>query len=190
MDTCKSKKYDGVYQAPSRFIEEQGEVFVTQVTGDSAARVPTEELGHIYGSQSKVSESYASDDVYAIQTNRNRRQPAWAQPTQQQRPGWVTYRNEPTDVCFECLGLGHKKPNCPHLSKTYFDPQFREMVKKNYHALTPQQKDYLQAVGRTTAFAFKSNPRQEALYPPAPSMPSVPSTLSSEAGSYQCCAGM
>ena len=99
-------------------MKEQGEVFAAQVTDDSAARVPTEELGHIYGSQGTVSESYAWDDVYAIQTNRNRRQPAWAQPTPQQRPGWVTYKNESTDVCFECFGLGHKKPNSPHLSKT------------------------------------------------------------------------
>ena len=64
---------DGVYQAPSRFKEEQGEVFVTQVTDNSAERVPTTELGHIYGSQGTVSESYASDDFYGIQTNRNRR---------------------------------------------------------------------------------------------------------------------
>ena len=77
---------------PARFLEEQGEVFVTQVTDVARARVPTEEFGHIYGSRGTVSESYASDDVYAIQTNRNRRHPAWAQPTQQQRPGWVTYK--------------------------------------------------------------------------------------------------
>ena len=38
---------DGVYQPPSRFIEEQGEAFVAQVTDDRAARVSTEELGHI-----------------------------------------------------------------------------------------------------------------------------------------------
>ena len=122
---------DGVYQAPFRFIEEQGGVFVTQVTDDGAVRVPTEELRHIYGSQGTVSESYASDEVYAIYTNRNRWQPAWAQPTQQQRPGWVSYKNEPTDICFECFGLGHKKPNCPHLLKTYFDLQFEEKLSRS-----------------------------------------------------------
>ena len=35
---------DRVYQALARFVEEHGEVFVTQVTEDRAARVPTGEL--------------------------------------------------------------------------------------------------------------------------------------------------
>ena len=159
-------------------------------TIDRAPRVRSAESEHFYGVHGTVSGSCALDDVYAIQTNRNRRKPELAQPTRPQRPGWVTYTNETTDVCFECFGLSHNKPRCPHLSKTYFDPRFPELETKAYHLLTPQQKNYLQRTGLTPAFDLESNPKPETHYPPAPSMPSVQLALSFEAGFYRSKLGL
>ena len=95
-----------------------------------------------------------SSEVYLVHPNRNPRQPHYAQSTSQQRPWWVAFRNEPTDICFECFELGHKKPNCPYLAKTFYDANFREVVKRNYYQLTRQQKEYLRAIARTPAFAL------------------------------------
>ena len=46
-----------------------------------------------------------SSEVYLVHPNRNPRQPHYAQPTSQQRPGWVAFRNEPIDICFECFAI-------------------------------------------------------------------------------------
>ena len=98
-----------------------------------------------------------SSEVYLVHPNRNPRQPHYAQPTSQQRPEWVAFRNELTDIFFECFALGNKKPNGPYLAKTFYDANFRKVVKRNYYQLTRQQKEYLRAIARTPAFALTQN---------------------------------
>ena len=127
-----------------------------------------------------------SSEVYLVHPNRNPRQPHYAQPTSQQRPGWVAFRKEPTDICFECFALGHKKPNCPYLAKTFYDANFREVVKRNYHQLTRQQKEYLRAIARSPAFALTQNEGNALMSSPTtpPGSQSVVSKSTSTVGTH------
>ena len=153
-------------------IEEQGDDLPYYPPGAAppgadpvmALHTPDEAPSHVPNQELDMSETLSSEpagplssEVYLIHPNRNPRQPHYAQPTSQQRPGWVAFRNEPTDICFECFALGHKKPNCPYLAKTFYDANFREVVKRNYYQLTRQQKEYLRAIARTPAFALTQN---------------------------------
>lgn len=113
------------------------------------------------------------EPVYAVQPNRNPRLPPYAPLTKEQRPGWVVPENLPSDICFECFALGHKKPNCPHLARTFSDPAYRQMLKANYFRLTREQKEWLAAIGRTPAFALRfdeapDNGQDQASVPVAP----------------------
>ena len=154
-------------------------VMATQAAEDHLSDVPTAELD-ISDPTLSGAGSLPHEEAYLVQPNRNPRVPSYAQPTPQQRPGWLAFRNEPTDICFECFALGHKKPNCPYLAKTFYDANFREAVRRNYHKLTRQQKEYLRAIGRTPAFALA--PPTAALPPPTPPGSQASLTASEKTG--------
>ena len=122
------------------------------------------------------------DDVYALNYSRGRRQgyvannrnprvADYAQPSQHMRPGWVVSQNQPTDVCFECFGLGHRKPNCPHLTRPYLDPGFLDIARDNYARLNEPQRTTLRVYGRTPAFAMTGNQGQPARQSPGVQAP-------------------
>ena len=93
-------------------------VMVLHTPDEAPSHVPTQELDLLETLSSEPADPLSSE-VYLFHPDRNPSQPHYAQPTSQQRPGWVAFRNEPTDICFECFSLGHKKPNCPYLAKTF-----------------------------------------------------------------------
>eukprot|EP00171_Calliarthron_tuberculosum_P004420 IDg4420t1 len=51
-------------------------------------------------------------------------------------------------VCFECFLPGHRRPQCPHLSRTTNDPAFKAWVLANFTALQPWQQAWLHSLGR------------------------------------------
>ena len=119
-------------------------------------------------------------DVYAIHHNRGRKQdvvrnhnprlPTYAQPPAYSRPGWILPKNEPGDICFECFALGHKRPNCPHLTRPYLDPGFLNIARGNYAKLNDIQRATLRSHGRTPAFALADDPgtvQQARVLPPS-----------------------
>ena len=154
-------------------IEEHGDDLPYYPPGDAtpgadpvmALHTPNEAPWHVPTQELDMSETLSSEPtgllsskVYLVHPNRNPRQPHYAQPTALQRPEWVAFRNEPTDICSESFALGHEKPK-PYLAKTFYDANFREVVKRNYYQLTRQQKEYLCAIARTPAFALTPNER-------------------------------
>ena len=62
-------------------------------------------------------------------------------------------RNQPDDICFECYGVGHRKPNCPFLEKSAYDSTYQNLRRTNYAKLHPLQKEWLGKVGQTPPFA-------------------------------------
>ena len=119
-------------------------------------------------------------DVYAIHHNRGRKQevvrnhnprlPTYAQPPAYSRPGWILPKNEPGDICFECFALGHKRPNCPHLTRPYLDAGFLNIARGNYAKLNDIQRATLRSHGRTPAFALADDPgtvQQARVLPPS-----------------------
>lgn len=108
------------------------------------------------GSSTPTVESVSTAaDVLAILPNRNPRLPAYAQPTREQRPGWVVAEDRPNDICFGCFGVGHKKPNCPHASRVDHEPAYDAFRRGNYFALSFEQKKWLALVGRLPPFALQ-----------------------------------
>ena len=124
-------------------------------------------------------------DVYAIHQphrgrrhdvvrNHNPRLPDYAHPPAYARPGWTTPKNDPGDICFEYFALGHKRPNCPHLTRPYIDPRFLNMARGNYAKLNDIQRATLRTYGRTPAFALADDPgtvQQARSRPPMTSYP-------------------
>eukprot|EP00171_Calliarthron_tuberculosum_P004418 IDg4418t1 len=84
-------------------------------------------------------------------------------------------------VCFECFLPGHRRPQCPHLSRTTNDPAFKAWVLANFAALQPWQQAWLHSLGRAPE-SMKSPlpavPPQMARRPPPPvsSSPAVAET--------------
>ena len=54
----------------------------------------------------------------------------------------------PSDVCFNCYAIGHRAPNCIEAHRPKHDPHLQRRMYDNYMKLTPQQKEFLRAVGR------------------------------------------
>jgi len=104
-----------------------------------------------YESYSQEPPSVSEDldeEVYAIVPNRNPRLPGYAQPTREQRPGWVGVENKPNDICFNCYMVGHKNPLCPHHGHKWDDPAFDAFRRQNYGSLDDRQRIWLAQVRR------------------------------------------
>ncbi len=85
------------------------------------------------------------------------------EPSARMRPGWKLPVDKSEDICFECFQLGHKRPNCPHLSRTIPDDPHIEWVRGNSERLSPAQKAWVQSVQRTPAVR---PPQQQVPSPP------------------------
>ena len=57
------------------------------------------------------------EEVNTIFRMDNPRIASYAKPSSNQRPGWQVYLDRPSNICYECYGLGHKKLNYPHLAR-------------------------------------------------------------------------
>ena len=90
------------------------------------------------------------------------------------RPNWKVDRvqNSPDDICFECYGVGHKKPNCPNLERSSDDPAYRTLQKNNYGKLHRLQKEWLSTAGQTPMFAKEGRGRDPM--PPPPKIADLP----------------
>lgn len=63
------------------------------------------------------------------------------------RPGWVNPSYSSVDVCYACIGLGHRRPQCPHRDRSSEDPNFAFLRAENFKVLTPEQQAAIRRVG-------------------------------------------
>jgi len=102
------------------------------------------------------------EEIYAIVPNRNPRLPSYAQPTREQRPGWVGVENKPNDICFNCYQVGHKNPLCPHHGRRWDDPEFDAFRRHHYALLSDRQRTWLAQVRKLPTFALAMEKGQGA----------------------------
>lgn len=89
--------------------------------------------------------------------------------TMPSQPGYLHYQDTEDDICFKCFGVGHKKPNCPHVGKSEHDTVYRKMQENNFNALHPLQKQWLADVGKLPRFersALRTGPPKIKDLPP------------------------
>ena len=96
------------------------------------------------------------------------------------RPSWKVDRakNHPDDICFECYGVGHRKPNCPNLERPRDDPVYRQLQRNNYGKLHQVQKDWLAKAGQAPTFAPEGRGREPL--PPPPKVSDLPKPVDPE----------
>ena len=102
VDPIEEHGDDLPYYPPGAAPHGADPVMALHTLDEAPSHVPTQELDM---SETPTSEPAGplSSEVYLVHPNRNPRQPHYEQPTSQQRPGWVAFRNEPTNICFECF---------------------------------------------------------------------------------------